>query len=232
MVWLARRRFSSTVGVMRLLIFVTALAASGAQAQDYNPTERYVIAGQDEPGYRAWYLASPEHPIRVAGLHHYLDHYGAAWVLPTWQVIRTASDWSKCNSAAFEVPPTSEWPHIVQTLRFIREEVVPAVGPVEAVSAYRNPELNTCAGGAKDSAHKGFYAIDLVPLRETPREQLIATLCAMHDRRGGAYSAGLGFYPFLRFHVDSKGFRRWVPASEPVACEPIASEPKAPEPAK
>ena len=207
---------------MSLLLLLSALT----QAQPYNPTERYIIAGQDEPGYRAWYMASAEHPIRVAGLHHYLTHYGAGGILPTWQVIRTASDWRKCNDAAFEVPPTSEWPHIVQTLRFIRYEVIPAVGPVEAVSAYRNPRLNECAGGAKNSAHKGFFAIDMVPLEETTREQLIATLCAIHDRRGQAYGAGLGFYPFLRFHVDSKGFRRWVPAADDFPCKPIVAEPE------
>ena len=33
----------------------------------------------------------------------------------------------------------SEWPHIVQTLRYIRDYVIPAVGPVEPVSVYRNP---------------------------------------------------------------------------------------------
>lgn len=210
---------------LRLVPLLLVPFAAPAAAQAYDPTGRYVIAGQDEPGYRAWYLASAVHPIRVAGLHHYLSRWDAAWILPTWQIVRTASDWRKCSQAAFEVPPTSEWPHIVQTLRFIRDEVIPAVGPVEAVSAYRNPTLNACAGGAPGSAHLGFHAIDLVALTEMPREQLIATLCALHDRRGEAYGAGMGFYPFLRFHVDSKGFRRWVPASGDVPCLPIRPEP-------
>lgn len=209
-----------------LLLLVSAPATAFAEPPAYNPVERYVIAGQDEPGYRAWYQASPVNPIRVAGFHHYLDHYGAGWILPTWQIVRTASDWSKCGHAAFEVPPTSEWPNIVQTLRFVRDEVIPAIGPVEAVSAYRNPDLNACAGGAAGSAHLGFYAIDLVPLNEVPREELIAKLCALHDRRGRAYGAGMGFYPFLRFHVDSKGFRRWIPANPEVPCTAIESAPK------
>lgn len=217
---------------MRSLLLLVPLLASGAEAQAYNPTERYIIAGQDEAGYRNWYAASPEHPIQVAGLHHYLTRHDAAWILPTWQIIRTASDWRKCDDAAFEVPPTSEWPNIVQTLRFVRDEAIPVIGPVEAVSAYRNPALNACAGGAPGSAHLGFHAIDMVPLREIPREQLIETLCAIHDRRGEAYAAGLGFYPFVRFHVDSKGFRRWVPAGQDIACLPIDSEPKPAEAAK
>ncbi|HUG45998.1 MAG TPA: D-Ala-D-Ala carboxypeptidase family metallohydrolase [Sphingomicrobium sp.] len=214
---------------MRLpLLLLTALTAAPAAAQGHDPIVRYIIPGQDEPGYRAWYQASPVHPIRIAGFHHYLTLHGAAWVLPTWQVVRTASDWSKCGDAAFEVPPTSQWPNIVQTLRFIREEVIPAVGPVEAVSAYRNPRLNACAGGSRTSAHLGFFALDLVPLKETGREELVATLCAVHDRRGKAYGAGLGFYSFSRFHVDSRGFRRWVPAGEDLPCEPVPAEPEPP----
>lgn len=215
-----------------LPMLILAPGHSAAQSPPYHATERYVIAGQDEPGYRAWYQSSPANPIRVAAFHHYLVESGAAGILPTWQIIRTASDWSKCGQPAFEVPPTSEWPNVVQTLRFVRDEVVPTVGPVEAVSAYRNPVLNLCAGGAAGSAHLGFYAIDLVPLRETPREQLVATLCALHDRRGGAYGVGMGFYPFLRFHVDSRGFRRWVPAGPDSPCLPIASEPKPSEAAQ
>lgn len=206
-----------------LLALALALAAP-VQAAPYDPTGRYVIAGQDDPGYRNWYLASPANPIRVAGFHHYLTRYGAGWILPTWQVVRTASDWSKCNEAPFEVPPTSEWPHIVQTLRYIRDEVIPAVGPVEAVSAYRNPALNQCAGGAVGSAHMGFYALDLVPLNETTREELIRAMCTVHYRRGEAYSTGLGFYAFLRFHVDSKGFREWGPAGQDSPCVPIEME--------
>ena len=214
--------------LLPLLLLLPAPAA----AQAYDPVARYVIAGQDEPGYRAWYQASPVHRVRVAALHDYLSRSDAAWIVPTWQLIRTASDWQKCSQAAFEVPPTSEWPNIVQTLRFVRDEVVPVIGPVEVVSTYRNPTLNECAGGAPGSAHLGFHAIDMVPLNEIPRERLIATLCALHDRRGEAYGVGMGFYPFLRFHVDSKGFRRWVPASQDVPCQPIVAEPKPAEAAE
>lgn len=208
---------------MRLLLLLLLLPfAASASAQPYNPTERYVTVGQDEPGYRAWYMASPTHPIEVAALNRYLTDNGVGWILPTWQVIRTASDWQRCGNPAFEVPPTTEWPHVVQTLRYIRDVVIPAVGQVEAVSAYRNPALNVCAGGAKASAHLGFYAIDMVPKQEIPREQLMEMLCTVHNRRGEAYGAGLGFYPFIRFHVDSMGFRRWgVDPALAAACPPI-----------
>jgi uncharacterized protein YcbK (DUF882 family) len=98
---------------------------------------------------------------------------------------------------------------MAKTLRFIRDHVVPAVGPVEAVSGYRNPALNACAHGAPGSAHQGYFALDLVPLRALDRHQLFARLCPMHARYGEAARVGLGFYAFTRFHIDTNGFRRW-----------------------
>ena len=124
-------------------------------------------------------------------------------------------------SVPFEVPPISEWPHIVQTLRYINDYVIPTVGPVEAVSAYRNPSLNVCAGGAPESAHKHYSAVDLVPLRQTTREELMRKLCAVHARRGTDYSVGLGFYAFLRFHVDTTKYRRWGADPNVASCPPI-----------
>jgi hypothetical protein len=35
------------------------------------------------------------------------------------------------------------------------------------------------------------------------------TLCATHNDHGAPYNAGLGFYAFLRFHIDSTKYRRW-----------------------
>jgi hypothetical protein len=65
-------------------------------------------------------------------------------------------------------------------------------------------------------------AIDMVPLRPITREVLIKTLCDRHTAGGGPYQAGLGFYAFVRFHVDSMKFRRWNMDPEVLAlCPPI-----------
>ena len=83
------------------------------------------------------------------------------------------------------------------------------IGKVEAVSGFRNEGLNQCSGGARESAHRHFYALDLVPAGDVGREGMIRSICKIHDFRGEQYDIGLGFYTGLRFHVDSKGFRRW-----------------------
>lgn len=199
-----------------LLAPVLMLAAPAAAAQSvediylsWQPTAPYVIAGQDEPGYRNWYMASARNSASVTSFHNYLQTYGVSGVVPTWQLLRTASDWQRCGADPFEVPPTSEWPNLVWTLRYVRDQVVPTVGPVEVVSGYRNPTLNQCAGGARESVHQHFSALDLVPLRPTTRDDLIRRLCTVHAATGPTYAVGLGFYTKLRFHVDSWRFRTW-----------------------
>jgi len=175
----------------------------------WEPTAPYVTVGQDEPGYRNWYLAAPWHAASVKSFNDYLTTYGVGGVVPTWELLRTASDWQKCGAQPFEVPPPEEWPNVIQTLRYIRDKVIPTVGPVEPVSVYRNPSLNQCAAGAPESAHRFMQAVDLVPLRPITRDALIQQLCAVHARSGEPYGVGLGFYVGLRFHIDSRKFRTW-----------------------
>jgi hypothetical protein len=191
-------------------------------AAPWDPIGPYISAGQDEPGYRSWYLAAPWRAAQVKALNDYLLGAGVAGVVPTWQLLRTATAWKDCGGQPFEVPPTSEWPHMVQTLRYVRDYVIPAVGPVEPVSVYRNPSLNVCAGGAPESAHMMDSAVDLVPLKPIDRVSLMRTLCGMHSKNGERYNAGLGFYAYLRFHIDSTKYRRWnMDPAVAAECPPI-----------
>lgn len=193
-----------------------------AQTGAWDPVSPYITAGQDEPGYRSWYLAAPWRAAQVKAFNDYLVSSQVGGILPTWTLLRTATSWQECGGQPFEVPPSEEWPHMVQTLRYVRDYVIPSVGPVEAVSVYRNPQLNKCAGGAPESAHKLDSAIDMVPLKPITRDALMRTLCGVHTRHGAAYSAGLGFYAYLRFHVDSTKFRRWnMDPAVAAECPPI-----------
>jgi len=165
--------------------------------------------GQSEADFRAWYAASPGTRASVLSFEAWQHAAGVHGVLPTWQVIRTASMWRQCNGPPFEVPPPHLWPDMVRTLRFIRDHVRPALGPVEAVSGYRNEALNSCAQGAPTSAHRDFFALDLVPVTPVERGTLFRILCQIHARHGAGSGVGLGFYAFQRFHVDTRSFRRW-----------------------
>jgi len=204
---------------------VAAQALQGpmmARPVPFNPAADYITAGQDEPGYRSWYLAAPWRAAQVKSFNTYLNAYQVGGVFPTWQLLRTATSWQECGGQPFELPPAEEWPHIVQTLRYIQDYVIPAVGPVEPVSGYRNPSLNQCAGGAPESAHKHYSAIDMVPLRPITRIAMMRTLCAVHSQHGPQYNAGLGFYAFMRFHIDSTKYRRWnMDPAVAAECPPI-----------
>jgi hypothetical protein len=129
-----------------------------------------------------------------------------------WQLVRTSSSWRQCGAEPFEVPPADKWARIVKTLKFVRDDVIPAVGKVETLSAYRNQELNACSDGAPKSAHREFFALDLTPVNKAvERSAMIRSVCGAHARDGSAYDIGLGFYTGRRFHVDSSGFRKWGP---------------------
>ena len=175
----------------------------------FDPAADYVTPGQDEPGYRRWLMAANWRSIYVRAFHNYLMVHGVAGVAPTWQLLRTASQWQRCAAEPFEVPPTSEWPNIVATLIYVGTHIVPVMGPVEPVSVYRNPALNVCAGGAAASTHREMGAIDMVPLRPISRQALMQGLCAIHVTNANITNAGLGFYKGVRFHIDARKHREW-----------------------
>jgi Peptidase M15 len=166
--------------------------------------------GQSKADYLAWLARDSGARAQVLSFKSYLGATGVGEVVPTWQLVRTASQWRSCDGPRFEVAPAAEWTHIAATLAFVKAEVEPAIGEVEAVSGFRNEALNGCAGGAKASAHRHFFALDLVPAdADVSREGMIRDLCGVHAERGRDFSIGLGFYAGTRFHVDSKGYRKW-----------------------
>ena len=194
----------AAVAALMLCAPVTALAhGSGAPS---------LAPGQSKADYYAWLARSPQHRAQVVAFRQRLARERVEAVVPVWQLIRTSSSWRQCAAGPFEVAPADKWTNIVETLKFVRDRVVPAVGPVEALSAYRNETLNACSAGAPKSAHRMFFALDLTPVAAgVSREAMIRGICAAHARDGRAYEAGLGFYSGRRFHVDSNGYRKWGP---------------------
>ena len=168
--------------------------------------------GQTAQDFQAWLSVSPANRDGVVAFRDYLAAQGVASVVPMWQLTRTSSSWRQCGAEPFEVPPADKWDRIVKTLKFVRDDVIPAVGAVETLSAYRNEKLNACSDGAPKSAHREFFALDLTPVNAAlDRADMIRSVCVAHARDGRAYDAGLGFYTGRRFHVDSSGFRKWGP---------------------
>lgn len=127
-------------------------------------------------------------------------------VVPIHQLLRSASDWKLCRASPFAVPPVSNWPAVRSTLSLLQalgDQKV--LGPFEVVSAYRDPGLNRCAGGAVGSAHTRAFAVDvLLPAWADPNP-----LCRFWQQHGQAWNMGLGHYPSGRIHIDTAGYRTW-----------------------
>jgi hypothetical protein len=159
--------------------------------------------------FARWVQAAPGRSRDVLAFETYLKRNGVGGVLPLSQLLLSASSWQACGAEPYSLPPKALWQHVVPTLKFIRTHIVPALGPVAAVSGYRAPALNACSGGAAHSAHAEYAALDLTPLRLDDRAQMIAKVCRLHARYGAEDHVGLGFYQGMRFHIDTNGFRRW-----------------------
>lgn len=228
--WFRRRKLGYSRGVMRYhLLLLLALAADAAPAA----AQQLPNEGQSAAAYVAFVAGKPEFAAEVQAFEAWQRRKGVYGILPTWQVLRTASMWRPCNGPPFEVPPVKLWAGIARTLRFVRDHVGPALGPLQAVSAYRNPQLNVCAGGAAGSAHRDFTAMDLVPDKPLSRRQIFDAACRVHRGKGPAHGVGLGFYAFTRFHVDTRSYRRWGsagPAGNESPCDVLerGGDPEAP----
>jgi hypothetical protein len=167
------------------------------------------VPGQEKADYHAWLARDPGARAELLAFKQFLEMRQVEEVVPTWQLVRTASMWRECNGPRFEVAPFTEWNNVANTLQFVKQHVEPVIGEVEVMSGYRNAELNACSGGARESAHRRFFALDLMPIEPISRDGMIRSLCSIHRFRGAQHNTGLGFYTGMRFHVDSKGFRKW-----------------------
>ena len=130
-------------------------------------------------------------------------------VVPPWQLLRQGTDWAVVNHPPFAMPPRELWTAMGPTLRFIEDELIPRIGPVEVVSGFRTQSFNAQAGGSTGSRHLTFEAVDLVPLKRHTRRSLHQELESIHDTHSQEHSLGLGLYQNTRFHVDTWKARRW-----------------------
>lgn len=177
-------------------------------------SQRYARAS-----FEKWLTEQPGRRAEFQAFERYLAEQGVSDAVPDWQLLRTdLNDRIGCPRPAFLLPPRENWQRIVPALRLIRDHVVPAIGKVEVVSSYRNAAFNACVGGAGQSRHLSFAAVDLVARAEIDNRDLFIRLCALHRRLGPASRFGLRAYfdPTKdgrnhrgRFHVDATGYRSW-----------------------
>lgn len=177
-----------------LAVALLSLATGTAHAQDDD---------RDAALYAAWL---PARLPQVRAFEAYLAGQKVAGVVPTYQLLRSASMWKDCGAQPFQLPPRAQWPQVRDTLALLRElRRTGVLGPFAVVSAYRDAALNRCAGGSARSAHLRRFAVDITPLAPWDDQRL----CAFWRAEGARWNMGLSRYPSGRIHVDRAGWRTW-----------------------
>ena len=208
---------------MALLGAMVALAAVLLLASPAPPYPAPPAVDATEAAFERWRAANPQGARQADAFEAYLRAQGVADVVPLAGLVAGDSQLAermggRCPVSAFAVPPRKLWPNIVPVLRAVRAHVIPAIGPVQVVSAWREPAFNACVGGASRSHHTRYAALDLVPVTPAPADQAMDRLCAMWRSSPASARIGFGAYrdperPHLnregRFHVDVRGKRTW-----------------------
>ena len=146
-----------------------------------------------------------KHVQQVQPFEAFLEREKLAGVVPLYQLLRSASMWRECRAQPFQVPPPDNWGAVRDVLALLEElQKRQVMGRFEVVSAYRDPALNACAGGAPKSSHVRF-AVDLLPLAGTDA----VALCAFWRSQGKQWNMGISRYPSGRIHIDRTGWRTW-----------------------
>ncbi|WP_346838072.1 D-Ala-D-Ala carboxypeptidase family metallohydrolase [Microbulbifer sp. SAOS-129_SWC] len=155
------------------------------------------------------FLRQGDHRAQFRRLEDYLQRSGVGDAIDPRTLLRQGTDWLDYNEPAFAIAPKSTWRNMVATLALLRDEIVPAIGPVTVLSAYRSANYNRRSGGASTSRHRDFCGLDLVPQSNISRKELGEELKALHARLGPESNMGLGLSTKLRFHIDTCGYRSW-----------------------
>ncbi|MBV7255162.1 hypothetical protein KCG44_00025 [Pacificimonas sp. WHA3] len=197
----------------RLLMTIGLVMALCQPFSDISGARLSGAAQAAEPGadeYAVW-LREPGNRERVRLFEEELAKRDLLGVVPTYQILRTALSWRSCRASPFALPDRQLWDGAFRSLKVLKTEIVPRIGPVSIVSGYRHATLNECAGGAARSVHREFGAFDVFAIGALSRDDMIEHLCAWHDARGADLSAGLGIYQLKKFHIDVglRGYRRW-----------------------
>jgi hypothetical protein len=208
--------------VLLMLALIASCQPAPKQAQTPPPK---AVAEAPAPSpypadFAAWLTANPDQAAQFKLLEAYLAREGVADVLPLWQLVQaeTPEAATKCEIAAYAVPPQDMWPTMVPTLRLVRAEILPLLGPVKVLSSFRTNEANKCSLGAPESPHKRYSALDLAMVDPMPQKEMFAKLCKHWDGLSPRWGYGLGAYYVRnypaynqegRFHVDTLGRRTW-----------------------
>ena len=140
-----------------------------------------------------------------AGFDEFISSLGLRYFKP-YEFLVKGGKHSNPNSAAFGLnsdPPKKLWENISETAKILDELRHRLQRPIVMTSVYRSPEYNSAIGGASNSLHMKFNAIDFT-VRGSPigPSEWAAVLREMRSK--GMFSGGIGVYSTF-VHLDTRG---------------------------
>jgi uncharacterized protein YcbK (DUF882 family) len=100
-------------------------------------------------------------------------------------------------------PPKKLWKNVVPTLRVVDDLRESFGQPCTILSSYRSPEYNRTVGGAAQSQHLQFNALDIT-IKGVSAKRVYERL--LQWRLEGRFKGGIGYYPSSGFvHIDTRG---------------------------
>ncbi len=195
-----------SLSVFYILMICVSVSACGILTEA--PAKK-LLKRADYPVDFGEFLSQNNAYHRYEELVYFLASHGAHEIVPVWQLLQQGSDWKAHGLPKYAIPPRERWNDMINTLVFLKYDLIPYIGPVKVLSGFRTPQYNSFAGGANQSRHLQFSALDLRPMAKIERSQLHGILQNRWSTLGKDYNLGLGLYSGTRFHVDTGGFRRW-----------------------
>jgi len=119
---------------------------------------------------------------------------------------------------SFELPPDDMLEHIIPTLRLAEKVRQRWGGPVQVLSGYRPPAYNEAIGGATQSQHMAFKALDLRPVDEPFGldhyfgivQEVVGQARTSGQNVGlGLYYEGRGRFVHIDVNADTGVNRKW-----------------------
>ena len=143
-------------------------------------------------------------------------------IVPTWQLFRTATAWRIAAASRSRFPrPTNgrTWSRRFAT------SVIMLFQRSARSSRFRSPQpvaQRLRRRRARERAHARFRGRPGAVEADRPRDADADASAPPIRSTARPYNAGLGFYAYLRFHIDSTKYRRWnMDPAVAAECPPI-----------
>ncbi len=204
-----------------LLLIVPVLVIFGAMSGDEK--DEPTVPEPDNDSDKPIAVGDPSDPEIAELLEELNSFLVQGGMNPSTFSARELTTMGKAPGKPVAIPPRHMWASMARTIREIVQPIRDAMGIPLRAGAYRDRTYNAAVGGAPNSRHIFFQAVDLRPVDGTTesKRKLAMLAAGIYKQRGRELSMGFGAYGRPtpgNIHVDT-GFQRrtWRDAQHYIA---------------